>query len=414
MIVRVFAFIWGATLLTLVLFSTLIFFVDLMPPEDVRRRTETDLLMRELGLSYENDGPAGVEALWKQIAPAHPQFRLEADHACEAPQTIGAADQGCLRLIYNETSSDGLGFIKPILLPLFIGGLVSALVAIFLSRWLTRPLRHVSSGLKAIAGGRLETRILDDLRTSNAEIRDLGRDFDLAAERLQALTEGRNRLFHDISHEIRSPLARLRAAVGLIEVNPARGAVLAGRMEGDIARLDHLVDEILTLARLDRRDLPGTVEVFDLLDIVENIVTDANFEGRARELTVRYTGAETLILKGNPELLHRACENVVRNAIFHSPDGGMVTVTGSHAGDRVLLEIADEGPGVPETILKAIFNPFVRVDNAAASKGIGLGLAIAAGAIRFHGGSVSARNRDEGGLVIRMSLPLDEPTATGA
>ena len=219
--------------------------------------------------------------------------------------------------------------LPPILLPLFIGGLVSAVMAIFLSRWLTRPLRDVSRGLKALASGHLDTRILDSLRTSNSEIRDLGRDFDLAAERLHALTEGRSRLFHDISHEIRSPLARLRAAVGLIEVNPARGGALAKRMEGDIARLDHLVDEILTLARLDRGEPLGTVAVFDLLDIVENIIFDANFEGREKNVSARYSGAEKLELLGNPELLHRACENVVRNALSYSPNGGTVSVTGA-------------------------------------------------------------------------------------
>lgn len=292
--------------------------------------------------------------------------------------------------MYFETARDGLALVPPILLPLFIGGLVSAVMATFLSCWLTRPLRKVSQGLKAVAAGRLETRILESLRTSSREISDLGRDFDLAAEPLQALTEGRNRLFHYISHEIRSPLARLRAAVGLIEVNPSRSGALAGRMEGDIARLDHLVDEILTLARLDRGKPLGAVEAFDLLDIVENIIFDANFEGREKNVSLRYWGAEKLELIGNPELLHRACENVVRNALSHSPYGVTVSVTGSQSGDDIVLEIADEGPGVPEPNLKAIFNPSVHVDVDTAPHGIGRGLAIASSAVRSHGGEITA------------------------
>ena len=406
MIARVFAFIWGATFLTLLLFSALIFFVDLTPPDDIRSRTETELLGKDLSLIYNKEGLAGVTSIWQTIAPAHPQFTLEEDPACSGASTIGEFAQGCLRIVYLETAQDGLALVPPILLPLVIGGLVSAVMAIFLSRWLTRPLRKVSQGLKAIAAGHLETRILEGLRTSNREIRDLGSNFDLAAERLQALTEGRNRLFHDISHEIRSPLARLRAAVGLIEVNPARGGALAGRMEGDIARLDHLVDEILTLARLDRGQPLGTVEAFDLLDIVENIIFDANFEGREKNVSVRYWGAEKLELMGNPELLHRACENVVRNAMSHSPQGGVVSVTGSQNGDGIVLEVADDGPGVPEPKLKAIFNPFVRVDNVAMPQGIGLGLAIASSAVRSHRGATMARNRVEGGLLIRIEIPL--------
>ena len=414
MIVRVFAFIWGATLLTLLLFSALISFVDLTPPEDVRRRVETELLVRDLGLVYAVDGPGGALSLWRTIAPAHPQLQLDADPTCGDPAAIGVIDRGCLRLVRLGSAQDGMALVKPVLLPLLIGGLVSAVMAIFLSRWLTRPLRDVSRGLKAIAGGRLDTRILDGLRTSNSEIRDLGRDFDMAAERLQVLSESRERLFHDISHEIRSPLARLRAAVGLIEVNPARGASLAGRMEGDIARLDHLVNEILTLARFERGEPLGAREGFDLVDLVENIIADANFEGRPRGVVVRYRGTETLQLTGNAELLHRACENVVRNALSHSPQGGTVSVEGSRDGDDIVLEIADDGPGVPESDLKAIFSPFVRVDNVVASRGVGLGLAIASSAIRSHGGGITARNRAQGGMMIRIAIPVGESATSRA
>ncbi|MDZ4309260.1 MAG: ATP-binding protein [Cypionkella sp.] len=279
-------------------------------------------------------------------------------------------------------------------------------MAIFLSRWLTSPMRGISQGLKAIAAGHLETRISAKLKTSNRELQDLGRDFDFAAERLQTLAEGRTRLFHDISHEIRSPLARLRAAVGLIEVSPARGASLAGRMEGDISRLDHLVNEILTLARLERGEILGGLQTFDLLDLVENIIADANFEGRARNVTVAYSGVKTLNLMGNPELLHRACENIIRNALSHSPEGGLVQVTGQQIGEAVVLEVADEGPGVPEENLKNIFAPFVRVDKEMRSAGIGLGLAIASGALISHGGTIVARNRHPNGLVIKICIPL--------
>ena len=414
MIVRVFAFIWGATLLTLVLFSALIAFVDLSPPDDVRRRAETELLVRDLGLVYAKGGPEGARSHWRTIAPAHPRFRLDEDPACDDPASIGVAERGCLRLLRPVSAGERVAVVEPIVLPLLIGALVSSVMAIGLSRWLTRPLRHVSRGLRAIAGGRLDTRILEGLRTSSGEMRDLGRDFDIAAERLQILSEGRDRLFHDISHEIRSPLARLRAAVGLIEVNPARAASLAARMEGDIARLDRLVDEILTLARFERGGTLGVREALDLVDLVEDVIADANFEGRPREVTVRYRGPDTLRLTGDPELLHRACENLVRNALSHSPRGGSVSVEGSRNGDDVVLEIADEGPGVPDAELKRIFNPFVRGDGVVASRGVGLGLAIASSAVRSHGGDITARNRARGGLSIRIAVPVRGLAAPGS
>ncbi|WP_054005144.1 HAMP domain-containing sensor histidine kinase [Cypionkella psychrotolerans] len=411
MILRVFAFIWCANLLTLLLFLVLINLVDLSPPEDIQIRAETRVLEQQVSDIYRIEGKAGALAFWRQIAPGFPAYALQADADCSDANVIGAADQGCLHLSRAGSIAERLQIIQPAALPLTIGALVSAVMAIFLSRWLTSPIRRISQGLKAIAAGHLQTRISAKLQTSNRELQDLGRDFDFAAERLQTLAEGRTRLFHDISHEIRSPLARLRAAVGLIEVSPARGASLAGRMEGDISRLDHLVNEILTLARLERGDILGEFQTFDLLDLVENIIADANFEGRVRNVKLTYSGVKTLNVMGNPELLHRACENIIRNALSHSPQGGIVQVTGQQIGDAIILEVADEGPGVPEANLKNIFAPFVRVEKEIPSAGIGLGLAIASGAITSHGGTILARNRQPNGLVLKISVPLKTSTA---
>jgi two-component system, OmpR family, sensor kinase len=412
MILRVFAFIWCANLLTLLLFVALINLVDLSPPEDIQIRAETTVLEQQIAEIYRKDGKAGALAFWQQIASGFPNYTLQPQATCSDKTAIGTADQGCLRLSRTGSIAERLLILQPAAVPLAIGALASAIMAIFLSRWLTSPIRGVSQGLKAIAAGHLETRIQAKLNTSNRELQDLGKDFDFAAERLQSLAEGRTRLFHDISHEIRSPLARLRAAVGLIEVSPARGASLAGRMEGDISRLDHLVNEILTLARLERGEILGEFQAFDLLDLVENIIADANFEGRARKVSVQYAGVNTLELRGNPELLHRACENVIRNALSHSPEGGVVQVTGQRVGDAIVIEVADEGPGVPEADLKTIFAPFVRVDKETPSAGIGLGLAIASGALRSHGGSITARNRKPRGFAITISIPMQTETTT--
>ena len=405
MIARVFAFIWGANLLTLLLVSVMIFFVDLTPPQEARRIAEPDLLKDELALILDAAGPAAALTFWDRVAATHPGYAVTQDAACATPDAIGTPQTGCVTLLRTSANGDIANALRPVTLPLFLGALVSAAMAIWLSRWLTRPIRAVSHGLKALSAGQLGTRIRDRLRTSNRELQDLGRDFDHAAARLQSLSDSRNRLFHDISHEIRSPLARLRAAVGLIEVNPSRGAALAGRMEGDIARLDHLVDEILTLARFERGERTQQVQQVDLLDLLENIIADANFEGRAQDITVRYSGADVLMVPGDPELLHRACENVIRNALSHSPPGGTVFVTGAVTDQDVRLDVTDAGPGVPEADLTAIFDPFVRLDTRSDTGSVGLGLAIAHGAVQSHGGRITAQNRQGGGLTVSLRLP---------
>jgi two-component system, OmpR family, sensor kinase len=405
MILRVFAFIWGAILLTLLLFLLLINVADLGLPPDVQTKAEIKILDSLITEAYRGDGLAGVDALWPKIAPAFSGMRLVPEASCSAPGAIGTPAQGCIQLLQNGATEERLASLQPAAIPLLIGALASAIMAILLSNWLTRPIRDVSQGLKSIAAGHLDTRISARLQTTNRELQDLGQNFDLAAERLQALSDGRTQLFHDISHEIRSPLARLRAAVGLIELTPSRGAALAGRMEGDIARLDQLVNEILTLARLERGEERGGFRSIDLLDLVENIIADANFEGRGRGVAVSYSGADSLELRGNPELLHRACENVIRNALAHSPEGGVVRVAGRQSGALIFLEVSDDGPGVAEADLKSIFNPFVRGAGPRASQGSGLGLTIAASALQAHGGAILARNRQPRGLVIEISLP---------
>lgn len=408
MILRVFAFVWGANLLTLLLVSVLILFVDVTPPQEARRMAEPELLREELALIHAASGAGGVLTFWQQVAPAHPNVHLDHPVPCDLPGAIGAPGPDCFEVVQISGTDAVVMALRPASLPLLLGICVSAFMAIWLSRWLTQPIRAVSHGLRSLAAGQLDTRMQGRLRTTNQEIKDLGRDFDHAAARLQALSNGRSRLFHDISHEIRSPLARLRAAVGVIEKTPARGAALAGRMEGDIARLDHLVNEILTLARFEKGERVNTFRKFDLLDIIENIITDAKFEGRVRGVDVRYAGANVLELEGDPELLHRACENVIRNALNHSPLGGTVVVKGCSSTEVITLVVADEGAGVPKADLNAIFSPFVRLNAQADSVGVGLGLAISYGAIKAHGGAITASNIKGGGLQITIAIPVDD------
>jgi signal transduction histidine kinase len=295
----------------------------------------------------------------------------------------------------------------PPLMPLLAGSVVSLLFAALLAWYFARPIRSLRQAFESAAGGRLETRIGASMGARHDELADLGADFDRMAERLQGLVDGQRRLLHDVSHELRSPLARLQAAADLMRQQPERGAEFVERIERDTGRMDRLVGELLTLARLDA-GMTGTLdEAVDLHELIGNIAEDAHVEAEPRHCRVDVTLVPPLVIAGSRDLVHRAVENVVRNALRHSPDGGCVSiVVKAEASPRqVRIEIADEGSGVAEAELDAIFEPFFRGTSADAFSGYGLGLAITRRIVEAHGGSVSAANRSEGGLVVTLLLP---------
>jgi two-component system OmpR family sensor kinase len=237
---------------------------------------------------------------------------------------------------------------------------------------------------------------------------DLGRDFDRMAARLQASMQSQRRLLHDVSHELRSPLARLQAAAGLIRQNPDQPEIMIVRIEEEIARIDRLVGELLTLSRLETGETATVTEEVDLHDLVRDVVDDANFEAQARERAVIWDDRGSATLQGHAELLHSAIENVVRNALKHAPESRTIRVeTAIDAKQhRYIVRVLDEGRGVPEDELAALFTPFFRGAASAGIVGSGLGLAIARRSIEAHGGTISANNRPGGGLNVEITLPL--------
>jgi signal transduction histidine kinase len=249
------------------------------------------------------------------------------------------------------------------------------------------------------------------------ELTTLGGDFDRMASRLQGVIDAQRRLLHDVSHELRSPLARLQAAVELIRQQPERAAEFVGRIERDSQRIDALVGEILTLSRLDAGQGLGPREAVDLGELLPAIVDDARFEAGgsdapppAFELDLPEPAP---VVYGNPELLQRACENVVRNAVRHgrpaaSQAPGTIRIAARSEAGGVCIEIADDGPGVPPAELSRLFDPFFRGGRGGAP-GHGLGLAITRRVIEAHGGTVGAANRPQGGLLVTIRLPAGEP-----
>ncbi len=291
------------------------------------------------------------------------------------------------------------------------GVLTGLVVAALLARYVSKPIRSLRQALNAAAHGDLDLRIGDNVRRRHDELADLGRDFDSTAARLKLLMDGQRRLLHDVSHERRSPLTRLQAAVGLARQHPVNVDAAIARVERESMRMDRLIDELLTLSRLEagiESQLPESVNVAEL---VMEVVADATFELDAQSASVAFdVRVESLQLAnvtGNAKMLHRALENVVRNSVRHTPSGGQVHVVGEYDALRreVRLTIADEGPGVGAAELGSIFEPFFRGAAARGTSGHGLGLAITHRVIQSHGGCISASNRTSGGFLVEIRLP---------
>ena len=300
--------------------------------------------------------------------------------------------------------------------------LCSGLVCYFLSWYLTKPIVRLRAATRQLSAGDLTARAGAPPSRRRDEISGLMRDFDAMAERMESLVKAQSRLLNDISHELRSPLARLNVALGLARKRSgSESADMLERMELEANRLNELIGRILTLARLEdgEQRLPRTPVPLD--ELVLNVAEDAEFEAQARHCHVRSTIPEgDWGVRGNASLLHSAIENVVRNAIRYTREGTTVEIqlqrTGGPNGAEALVAVTDFGPGVPPDSLEKLFQPFYRLDDARdrLTGGVGLGLAITERAVRFHGGRVAAYNQAEGGLLVEIRLPLISAGATTA
>jgi two-component system OmpR family sensor kinase len=291
--------------------------------------------------------------------------------------------------------------VIPILAVLFGSLVASALLAWYFSR----PIRHLRWALGEIAEGRFDTRVQQLMDGRRDELADLGREVDLMARKLDALVSTQRRLLHDVSHELRSPLARIQAAIGLGRQDAAKFEATMERVERETVRLDALVGQLLTLARLDAGTGTEPVVALDVVELLADIAQDARFEARAANRDLDFSGDVAFIVHGRDETLHRAFENVLRNAVKYTASGTTVMVTAKlSTPERLCVSVCDRGPGVPPSQLVAIFEPFQRIANSD-QDGFGLGLAIARRAIEAHGGTIRAENRPQGGLCIEIELP---------
>lgn len=284
---------------------------------------------------------------------------------------------------------------------------VSALASWWLADHLTSPIRRIQAGARALASQNLDVRVSAGLEDRKDELAVLARDFDAMADQLRANRSATTQLLRDISHELRSPLARMRVALGLARQPPADCSRQLDRLERELERLDAMISEVLKLARLQGTDAMLGREPFELDEVIEEVVRDANFEGAVKNCSVNLQGASNESVLGNRELLRSAVENVLRNAVRYSPEDAAVDVMVARAATGVEIRIRDRGPGVPSSELERIFEPFYRVAESRDrdSGGEGIGLAITAQVMKAHGGFGSASNAQGGGLEVLLSLP---------
>lgn len=291
-------------------------------------------------------------------------------------------------------------------LSILAAGVISYLLALYL----TSPVKKLKSVVQSFAEGNLDVRVAPQLGGRHDELADLGREFDHMAERIAALISSQKRLLADISHELRSPLARLTVALELARKNTTgKGASALDRIEMESERVNTLVGQLLALTRLESGAERVPPETVVLEDVVQQVIDDANYEAKPLHKEVRVLELAPCVVRGSSELLRSGIENVIRNAIRYTAEGTAVEASLTTRLDTAVVTVRDHGPGVPETELQHIFEPFYRVGEARerSSGGVGLGLSIADRTIKLHGGAIRAENVNDG-LLITIEIPLSQ------
>ena len=312
---------------------------------------------------------------------------------------------------------------REILPRLLIGLIISVLVTFGITMVITRPIGSLREAAKQLAAGNLRARAKwpkgKGNRKSSDELWGLVFDFNEMADRLESQVDAQMLLLRDVSHELRSPLARLSVALELAreEAQPGMEEQL-DRIERETGRLNSLIGQLLSLSHMESTTRLPERQRIELANVVRELLPDMEYEAHRRNCAVSFEDSEKnaspIEVLGSPELLGRAVENVIRNAIAYTSERSSVEIRyaeenrfGEHF---IVLQVRDHGPGVPEAALQSIFRPFYRLDlsRQRSTGGYGVGLAITERAIRLHGGYVKARNAVDGGLIVEMRLPVAE------
>lgn len=271
-----------------------------------------------------------------------------------------------------------------------------------LARYLSSPIGKLREATQKLADGDLSTRVGERVGRRRDELASLAKDFDVMAERIESLVTSQKRLSRDVSHELRSPLARMNVALEIAKQKAnGEASPLIQRIENESQRLNDMISRLLTLSKLETGSNDFERRELNLRSLVEQVAADADFEANAKGRSVTVVTADDCRVNGSDSLIRSAVENVLRNAVRYTKEGTAVEVSLSNGDGKAVVRIRDYGEGVPESELENLFRPFYRVGEARdrGSGGTGLGLAIAEQAILAHKGAITAKNEDDGLLV---------------
>jgi len=450
--VKLFMWFWLSTILSGAVFFLIAFNLRLSPIRDERRRhfeaQQHEILGQALmvygstaaALSEKEGSPAGVDARRHATGPKPYLFAADGTPLSrEVPPHLASAvrdqvtgkrpapeERAVVVRVQGPSGKPYLAAAEPRPIPppppvfnphhppphfwlqLVVTFVISGFACYVLSWRLTAPVRRLRAATQGLAAGDLASRVAVSKRERGYELNDLGRDFNLMAARIEKLVLAHKQLVRDASHELRSPLARLNVALGIArKESPPSVTTALDRIEHESDRLNLLITELLTLSKLDEGSDADLSDI-DLAQLVDEVACDGDFEACASNRHVRFTRTAGMTLKGNRELLSRALENVVRNAVKYTAEETTVEITLEREGEEALLRVRDSGPGVPGAQLTDIFRAFYRVAEARDRKsgGTGIGLAIAEKTVTMHGGTIVARNVAGGGLEVEIRLPL--------
>ncbi len=360
---------------------------------------------------------SGEELLGRDVPPAATRLAAQLDGARRRAaghdhrrlllaHEIYRPDVGAVRAVFRlQRPRAVMGWLgRNLWLRLGLAVFISGIVCYLLSRMLTGRLKELQTASRRLAGGALDTR-LQVREAGGDETDEVARDFNSMARQLQERIQAQKRLLADVSHELRSPLARLRVALALAQEDRDQSARYLQRIEQEAERLEELIGQLLS-------SQPGAVSLdrhLDLVTLLRTLCDDASFEGRAGNRRVSFaSSSQEAVVATAGDLLHKCFDNILRNALAHTPEGSQVDVTLEREGGDYRVRVRDQGPGVAENELENIFGEFYRVDTARTreSGGYGLGLAIASRIIRQHGGAIRADNSHPG-LTVTVVLPVD-------
>ena len=360
-------------------------------------RDSRDILGREIPAEFASFVRASVVGPPESPAANYRPVRL-------APQLIGP-DGAAYAFLVLPSQFTLWGSAATALGLAVVALLVIASVAWLIARAVGRPVATLQTAVRELARGRRGARVPASIAGRRDELGALAADFNAMAAQLEELLAGRERLMAELSHELRSPLARLQAATALAAQRPGASPAEARRVEQEIGRMDRVIGDLLRYSRLGVAT-PVARRLVRLEALIGELCRDEELEARSRSCEIEVRAGPDLLVVGDPELLRSALENILRNAIRYAPSGSRIQVEAVRSAADIRVTVADNGPGVPEEFLEQIFAPYFRVPGTVASTdGSGLGLAIARRVFEAHAGGVRAALRAGGGLEIEARLP---------